>query len=79
MLAPPPGELTPPPRGNPGSATEYDKFMMINMYSCTCAAGTGSSQDALLPWPFQIFTNNLPKDFYVASATLFAFHFTVLL
>ena len=23
MLAPPPGELAPPPRGNPGSATEY--------------------------------------------------------
>ena len=27
MLAlPPPGELAPPPRGNPGSATDYDKF-----------------------------------------------------
>ena len=23
MLAPPPGELAPPPRGNPGSATDY--------------------------------------------------------
>ena len=23
MLAPPPGELAPPPRGNPGSATDF--------------------------------------------------------
>ena len=26
MLAPPPGELAPPPRGNPRSATEYGQL-----------------------------------------------------
>ena len=45
MLAPPPGELAPPPRGNPGSATElstngfgleYNRteilFLCLNIY-----------------------------------------------
>ena len=33
MLAPPPGELAPPPRGNPGSATGLCKEIVLNFLS----------------------------------------------
>ena len=34
MLAPPPGELAPPPRGNPGSATEHYQDIST-VHNCT--------------------------------------------
>ena len=37
MLGAPPGELMPPPRGNPGSATDFVKlFMQVEKNYCWC-------------------------------------------